>query len=94
MAEREPIELTEDERRAAERDSILLEACRLFNEACGSSNAPLPPGAIPMSELESAAVAGHMHRVKIALNNGADPNEPSVLFGTTLHAAAAGGIWR
>lgn len=91
MTERKPIELTEDERRAAERDSVLLNACRLFNEAHGTSHAPLPPGAIPISDLESAALAGHTYRAKIALNNGADPNEPSVLFGTVLHAAAAGG---
>jgi ankyrin repeat protein len=91
MAEHKPIELTEDERRAAERDAVLLEACRVFNEAHESSNAQLPPGAIPISELESAAAVGHSYRAKIALNNGADPNEPSVLFGTVLHAAAAGG---
>ena len=91
MADRKPIELTEAERCAAERDAILLEACRLFNAAHGSSGAPLPPGAIPIGELESAAAAGHTHRAKVALNGGADPNESSVLFGTVLHAAAAGG---
>ena len=91
MAERKPIELTEAERAAAEQDAILLEACRLFNAAHGSSDASLPPGAIPISELESAAAAGHTHRAKLALNGGADPNESSVLFGTVLHAAAAGG---
>jgi ankyrin repeat protein len=91
MSERKAIELTESELRAAERDALFLEACRLFNAANGSSDAPLPPGAIPISELESAAAVGHAHRAKLALNGGADPNKPSVLFGTVLHAAAAGG---
>ena len=45
---------------------------------------------IPVSVLDAAAGCGQMHRVKAALNAGADVNEAGP-FGTALHCAAENG---
>lgn len=90
MAEREPIELNEEERRAAQRDEILMEVVRKFNGPNAPSIPELFPNAIPASDLDVAASCGQVYRVKLALNGGADVNE-SGPFGTPLHGAAENG---
>jgi ankyrin repeat protein len=90
VAEREPIPLTEDERRAMERDALLMEAVRRINGPGAPSIPDLFPGAIPVSDLDAAASCGQLHRVKAALNAGAEINEAGP-FGTALHGAAENG---
>ena len=90
MAERKPISLTNDERRAANLDDRLADAVRRFNWPAPPSILDLFPNAIPVTDLDVAASCGQMHRVKIALNAGADVNELGP-FGTALHGAAENG---
>lgn len=90
MAERDPIPLTDEERRAAERDAAMMAAVRQTNGPNAPSISELFPNAIPVSDLDAAAGCGQMYRVKAALNAGADVNEQGP-FGTPLHGAAENG---
>lgn len=90
MAERKSIPLTEEERRAAERDALLEDTVRRANGPNPQSIQQLFPNAIAVSDLDAAAGCGQMHRVKIALNAGADVNEVGP-FGTALHGASENG---
>jgi hypothetical protein len=83
------LELTAKEQQAAHAADAMLQTLRLMN---GNQPYPgLPPGAIPLSELEAGVVDGQMFRIKRALRVGVDPNEQTVQFGTALHAAAHAG---
>ncbi len=82
--------MSDDERRAAELDDRLTDAVRWFNGPDAPSVPDLFPNAIPVSDLDAAAGCGQIHRVKIALNAGADVNEMGP-FGTALHGAAENG---
>src|SRR5262245_23543167 len=90
MAEREPIPLTDEERRAAERDAALVAAVRQINGPHAPSIPELFPNAVRVSDLDAAASCGQRYRVKAALNAGADVNEIGP-FGTPLHGAAENG---
>ncbi len=90
MATREPIPLTDEERRAAERDAAMMAAVRQINGPDAPSIPDLFPNAIRVSDLDGAAGCGQMYRVKAALNAGADVNEQGP-FGTPLHGAAENG---
>jgi ankyrin repeat protein len=90
MADSEPIPLTDEERRAAERDAAMMEAVRQMNGPGAPSIPDLFPNAIRISDLDAAAGCGQMYRVKAALNAGAEVNEPGP-FGTPLHGAAENG---
>jgi len=48
----------------------------------------LLPNVIPLGPMYDAVTSGKAWRVKLALNAGADPNEPGVLSPTVLHVAA------
>lgn len=95
MENREKLELTPDEQREADEyhhlRATLLAAARTFNGPNAPAITDLFPNARPVGELEAAATSGKLWRVKQALNAGADPNEPSAMFGTALHAAAMEG---
>jgi ankyrin repeat protein len=91
MAGRRPIELTEEERRAAELDAVMMEAVRRINGPDAPSLSDLfGDSVISVTALYGAASAGRLHRVKVALNDGADIDEPGP-FGTALHGAAEDG---
>jgi|GEM_PF-6311377 len=81
-------ELTAEERAAAERDQLLIEVCRLWNGPDARPLTELIPESVPLTNLETAAFYGESEQLKQVLDAGADPNEPSALFGTALHAAA------
>jgi hypothetical protein len=83
------LELTAEEQQAAHTADTMMRMLRLMN---GDRPYPgLPPGAIPLTELESGASDGEMFRIKRALRVGVDPNEQTVRYGTALHAAAHAG---
>ncbi len=83
------LELTAKEQQAAHAADAMMQSLRLMN---GNQPYPgLPPGAIPLSELEAGVVGGQMFRIKRALRVGVDPNEQTVQYGTALHAAAHAG---
>ncbi len=85
------LELTDEEQRAADREAILLDAARKWNEANSTGNSSLPKGAIPISDLEAALIAGKMHKIKLAVRGGADVNGKFVAFASPLHFAASKG---
>jgi ankyrin repeat protein len=95
MSERPRLELTADEQREADEYNRLMEVMLNVVRQVNGPNAPsikdLFPGVIPVGKMEDAATSGKLWRVKQALNEGADPNEASVLCGTALHAAARQG---
>ncbi len=95
MQNQKKIELTaEEQREADEYDALMapmLTAAQVFNEANGTSGDFEIPGAITLGKMEAAASSGKLWMVKRALNEGADPNEASEVFGTPLHAAAGDG---
>ncbi len=84
------IELTEQERQAAERESAVMAVLRRMRPPNSSPPQGSINGATVITELELAARIGPIWRVKVALNNGADINERGS-SGTPLHAAAANG---
>lgn len=90
MAKHDPIPLTDEERRAAERDAAMMAAVRQINGPNAPSIQELFPNAVRVSDLDAAAGCGQMYRVKAALNAGADVNEAGP-FGTPLHGAAENG---
>ncbi len=95
MQNQNKVELTAEEQHEAEEyDALMapmLAVAQAFNEANGTSDDFQIPGAITLGKMEAAASSGKLWMVKRALNEGADPNEVSEVFGTPLHAAAGDG---
>jgi hypothetical protein len=88
---RKAIELTEEERQAAEQSDFMTNVARRLNkEAAARPVKGRIQGVTSISQLEAGARLGIMWRVKLALNDGADVNESGDL-GTPLHGAAANG---
>jgi ankyrin repeat protein len=96
MSRRQNLELTLEEQREADeynrRIGAMLGLAKNLNGPGAPSINELFPNAIPVGKLVSAATSGKLWRVKQALNEGADPNEASVQFGTALHAASQKGF--
>jgi hypothetical protein len=89
LADRPPpvVELTEEERKAAELQKQVLDVARCMNRP-GSK--PIQ-GAQTISRLEFAARFNRVWEVKIAINEGDDLNERGKEGDTALHIAAAKG---
>jgi ankyrin repeat protein len=95
MRNRKLLELTEDERREAEgytrRLALLTSAARQINGPNAASIKEVLPNAIRLGPMYDAVTSGKVWRGKLALNDGADPNEPGVFAPTVLHVAAENG---
>ncbi len=95
MVKRKPIELTEEERRKAEEHSKLMSALmdfmKKFNDPNSKCSKELAANSVQLGKMTEAVLSGELWSVKLALNNGADPNETNALLGTALHTAASSG---
>jgi Ankyrin repeats (3 copies) len=81
------VELTEEERQAAEQQTMLLDALRRVNR----SGARPIEGMQTISRLEFAARFNRVWEVKVAINEGDDLNERGKDGATALHIAASAG---
>jgi ankyrin repeat protein len=95
MPDRKQLELTEEERRQAEEYArslaLLTRVARKINAPDAQSIKEIFPDAIPLGPMYDAVTSGKVWRVKLALNDGADPNEPGAFAPTVLHVAAENG---
>jgi ankyrin repeat protein len=95
MSERKLLELTEEERQEAgdytRRLALLTSVARQINGQNAPSVKEILPNPIQLGPMYDAVTSGKVWRVKLALNDGADPNEPGAFSPTVLHVAAENG---
>jgi ankyrin repeat protein len=95
MNERKQLELTEEERREADeytrRLALLSSVARQINGPNPPSIPEIFPSAQRIGPMYDAVTSGKVWRVKLALNEGADPNEPGLFSPSVLHVAAENG---
>ena len=95
MSDRKQLELTEEEQREADEYTRCLALLTSLARNINGPNAPsikeILPNVIPIGPMYDAVTSGKVWRVKLALNDGADPNEPGVFSPTVLHVAAENG---
>jgi ankyrin repeat protein len=82
--------LTPEEIDAEQRDQKIMELARELNQQTSNEGTSLPstvPGARMVGELEYWSMAGNVGKVKLALQDNADPNEKLQNGRTALHVA-------
>ena len=95
MSEKKQVELTAAEQQEADSYTRHLVLLTSIARKINGPNAPriteIIPNAIPIGPMYDAVTSGKLWRVKLALNDGADPNELSPFASSVLHVAAENG---